>query len=295
MKTKPVLLTGDEIAQRFDLSTYDSIDNEDHERIIFFDGDTTITGNLDSDWAEAVLEELEEDTSLDSVLIMINGNLTVEGDILIGDYHPHLLVLGNVQCDVLQSGDEFIHITGDAHIKYAFYGYYNDGSITIAGTTFVPYVLNSDHESNITPEGAILINIYSDDNDCFEYDYTSEVLSKVCIRAVFKSKNKFDVWRFIDIVRSGQSPFIKGAKPTRLKHEDELAVVAENKEELLELDWSNKKLKVFPESIAKMKHLKKLILSNNNIRKIPAAIGELENLEELYLKDCDVETIHKAI
>jgi Leucine-rich repeat (LRR) protein len=292
----PVLLTSEEIAQRFDLSMYEPINNVDPDRIIFFDGDTTITGDLNTDWAEAVLEKLEEDTSLDSVLIMINGNLTVEGDIIIRDYHPHLLVLGNVQCDMLQSGDEMIHIAGDAQIKYVFYGYYNDGSITIAGTTYVPYVVNSDHDSNITPEGAILINRYSDYNDFFEYDYTRGVLPQVCIPAAFDDKGEFDVWKFIDIVRSGQSPFVEGAKPTRLKYEDELAgIIADNREQLLELDWSNKKLKVFPESITQLKHLKKLDLSNNDISEIPAAIGELANLEELYMKGCGVKTISEAI
>src|ERR1044072_9232645 len=174
----PVLLTKEEIHQRFNMTQYDPIHRLDHNRIILFEGDTIITGNLSSDWAEAILEELKADTDLSSVLIMINGNLTVEGDINIGDYHPLLIVNGNVHCNVLKSGDDTIHITGDAHIKYAFFGNYNDGSITIGGTTYVPYVLNSDHHSNIKPQGAILINTYSDHNDFFEYDYTQEVLPK---------------------------------------------------------------------------------------------------------------------
>ncbi|HEX6432019.1 MAG TPA: leucine-rich repeat domain-containing protein, partial [Niastella sp.] len=56
-----------------------------------------------------------------------------------------------------------------------------------------------------------------------------------------------------------------------------------------------KKCNVFPEAIAKLKHLKKLNISNNNISEIPAAIGMLENLEELYMEKCGVETIHEAI
>lgn len=292
----PVLLTKEEIDQRFDMSLYDPINKLDNNKIIFFDGDTTIKGNLDSDWAVAMLKELKEDTYLGSVLIMINGNLTVEGDILIGDYHPLLLVLGNVHCDVLKSGDETIHITGDAHIKYVFWGYYNDGTINIDGTTYVPYVLNSDHSSNITPEGAILINLFSDHNDFFEYDYTQEVLPQVIVPAAFNDKNDFDVWKFIDIVKSGQSPFIEGAKPTRLLNQEELErITSGNIEEVLELDWSDKKCNVFPEVITKLKYLKKLNLSENDISEIPAAIGELKNLEELYMTNCGVKTIHEAI
>lgn len=295
MSTTPVLLTREEIDQRFDMSLYDPINRLDLDRIIFFDGATTIAGDLTSDWAEAILEELKEDTDPGNVLIMVNGNLTVEGDINIGDFHPLLLVLGNVHCDVLKSGDDTIHITGDAHIKYAFFGNYNDGSITIGGITYVPYVLNSDHHSNISPQGAILINTYSDHNDFFEYDYTQEVLPQVMAPATFKNNN-FDVWKFIELVKLGLSPFVEGAKPTRLIYEEELKrITSGNIEEVVELDWSDKKLKVFPESITKLKNLKKLILSKNNISEIPASIGELQNLEELYMYNSGVKTIHEAI
>jgi Leucine-rich repeat (LRR) protein len=278
------------------MSLYDPINNLDHNRIIFVDGDITIKGDLSADWAVAILEELKEDTYLGSVLIMINGNLTVEGDINIGDYHPVLLVLGNVHCDVLKSGDDTIHITGDAHIKYAFYGYYNDGTINIDGITYVPYVLNSDHSSNIKPEGAILINTYGDSNDFFEYDYTREALPQAFIREVFDDKDEFDVYKFIDLVKSGQSPFNEGAKPARVLYEEELEkITSGNIEEVLELDWSDRKWKVFPASITKLKYLKKLTLSKNYISEIPAAIGELENLEELYMNSSGIKTIHEAI
>jgi Leucine-rich repeat (LRR) protein len=292
----PKLVSKEEINQRFDLSRYEPINNLDNNRIIFFDGDTTITANLDSDWVIEVLEELKEDTSLDDVLIMINGNLTVDGNINIADYHPLLLVLGNVQCDVLKSGDDTIHITGDAHIKYVFYGYYNDGMINIDGTTYVPYVLNSDHCSSIKPSGAVLINLYSDHNDFFEYDYTREVLEEIVVPDALDKNGDVDVWKFIDIVKAGQSPFKEGVKPTRLVYEEELErIVSGNIEEVLELDWSDKKLKVFPAAIAKLKYLKKLSLSKNNISEIPAAIGALENLEELYMDKCGIIHISEAI
>jgi Leucine-rich repeat (LRR) protein len=291
----PVLLPKEEIHQRFDMEQFDPVNRLDHHRIIYFEGDTTINGNLNAKWALAILEDLKEDADLDSVLVMINGNLTVEGDINIGDYRPLLIVTGNVYCNVLKSGDDTIHITGDAHIKYAFFGNYNDGSITIGGTTYVPYVLNSDHDSNIKPQGAILINTYSDHNDFFEYDYTREVLPQVMVPATFK-KNEFDVWKFIELVKAGQSPFVEGAKPTRLVHEEELnKIISGNIEEITELDWSEKKLKVFPASVTRLKNLKKLTLSKNNLSEIPAAIGELQNLEELYLYGSGIRTIHEAI
>jgi len=292
----PVLLTKEAIYQRFDMKRYDPINRLDHDRIIYFEGDTIINGNLTADWAEAILKSLNEDTHLGDVLIMVNGNLTVEGDINVGDYHPLLLVLGNVHCDVLKSGDDTIHISGDAHIRYAFFGNYNDGSITIEGTTHVPYVLNSDHDSNIKPEGAILINTYSDHNDFFDYDYTLEVLPQVMVPATFNKHDEFDEWQFIDLVKAGQSPFVEGTKPTRLVHEEELErIIAGNIDEIIELDLSEKKMKVIPASLARLKHLKKLTLSKNKISEIPAAIGELQELEELYMYDSGVKTIHAAI
>lgn len=293
----PKLLTQQETDERFDMSLYDPINSLDRNRVLFFDGDTTLAGDLNSDWAASILEQLGEDTSLRDVLVMVNGNLNVEGDIVISDYHPILLVIGNVYCDVLQSADETIHITGDAHIKYAFYGYYNDGSITISGKTYVPYVLNSDHSSAITPEaGAVLINTYSDHDDFFEYDYTDSTLPDVVVPAAFNAKGDFDAWKFIEIVRSGQSPLKEGAKPLRLVYGEELErITSGNVEEVFELDWSEKKLNIFPPGIARLKNLKKLILSKNKIREIPAIIGELQNLEELEIRNCYVITIPEAI
>jgi hypothetical protein len=221
----PQLLTREDIDQRFDLGVYYSnylslyymyypIGYPQINRIIFLDEDSTIKGNLDADWAKAILEALNEDASLDSVLILINGNLTVEGNIAIGDYHLLLLVLGNLHCDVLENSYDYIHITGDAYIKYVFYGYYNHGSINIDGTASVPYVLNENHNSPITPEGAILISLcYTDNKDTIDYDYTREVLPQVIIPAAFNDEGNVEVEKFIDIVKSGQSPFIEGAIP----------------------------------------------------------------------------------
>ncbi|MBO9202445.1 MULTISPECIES: leucine-rich repeat domain-containing protein [Niastella] len=292
----PKIITKEEIAERFDMSPYDVFSCLDHERIIFYDGDATIAGDLSTDWTRATLEALGEDPDTDPVLVMVNGNLTVEGDIVIGEYHPLILVMGNVYCDVLQSADEMIHITGDAHIKYAFYGYYNDGSITIDGKTYVPYVLNSDHHSSITPVGAILINTYGDRDDFFEYDYTEEVLKEVLVPACYNAKGNFDAWNFIDILKTDQSPFKEGAKPTRIVFEEELErITSGNVDEIFELNWSEKKVKEFPASITRLKNLKKLDLSKNKLSEIPAIIGELKNLEELILKNNDIRTISEAI
>lgn len=293
---EPKLLSQEEINQRFDMSPYDIIGSCKYDAILFFDGDTTITGNLDQEAVEAFLKELNSDQSVSDMLVMVNGNLTVSGIVGMGDYSPHLLVLGSVHCDVLYSSDDTMFITGDAHVKYAYYGYYNDGSITVAGTTYVPYVLNSDHHSAITPQGAILINVYSDQNDFFEYDYASEVLNESVVPEALDDKGEFDAWKFIEVVKQGQSPFKEGVKPLRIQYEEELErITSGNTDAVVELDWSDKKLKAFPPSLARLKKLKKLNLSKNIITEIPDIIGELESLEELDLSRCNIETISDAI
>ena len=293
---EPKLLSQEEINQRFDMSPYDIIGSGNYDAILFFDGDTTITGDLDRDAVEAFLKELNSEQSADDLLVMVNGNITVSGRVGMGEYSPHLLVLGSVHCDVLYSSDDTMFITGDAHVKYAYYGYYNDGTITVEGTTFVPYVLNSDHHSDITPQGAILINVYSDHNDFFEYDYTSSVLDESVVPAALGDDGGFDVWKFIEVVKQGQSPFKEGVKPLRIQYEEELErITSGNTDAVEELDWSDKKLKAFPPSLARLKTLKKLDLSKNIITEIPAIIGELEDLEELNLTGCKIEIINEAI
>src|ERR1044072_1128273 len=270
----PKLLSQEEISPRFDMSPYDIIGSCSYDAILFFDGDTTIDGNLDQDAVRTFLKELNSDQDVSDMLVMINGNLSVSGVVGMGDYSPHLLVLGSIHCEVLYSGDDTMFITGDAHVKYAYYGYYNDGTITVEGTTYVPYVLNSDHHSAIKPEGAILINVYSDHNDFFEYDYTNEVLEEVVVPAVLDDKGEFNFWNFIEVVKQGLSPFKEGVKPLRIQYEEELErITSGNIDAVEELDWSDKKLKAFPASLARLKKLKKLNLSKNIITEIPALIG----------------------
>lgn len=206
--TTPQLVTTGYIEARFNLGLYASIDQISFKQIIYFDGDAHISGNLGYDWTIATLTELNGEPDEDGVLIMVNGNLYIDGDLDIGDCQPLLLVLGDVHCQVLISGDEFIHITGDAHIQHVFYGHYNIGSIVVEGTTYVPYVLNFAHHSVIQPAGAVLINCYNDSHDFFTYNYTKEMLEEVMVPVIFDNKKRdFDAWKFIDVVVSGESPF----------------------------------------------------------------------------------------
>ena len=292
----PQLISLPEVKYRFDLSKYEPFDEFSFEKIIFFDGNAFIDGDLNQEWAEKTLADLGSEPDLDSTLILVNGTLTVAGTIHPSeDSFPFLLVLGNVQCDVLLSYDECIHITGDADITYAFDGNYNDGSIVIEGKTRVPYVLNSDHSSTLDPQGAILINYYGDADDFFEYDYTRKDFERVIVSSALDQDNRIKPTVFIKLLKAGKSPLKKGARPARLILEEELKQLSTGKSEIVELDLTGKKLKEFPVALTKLTSLKKLILNDNSIESVPAGIKDLVNLEELEMERCGLKNLPAEI
>jgi Leucine-rich repeat (LRR) protein/predicted DNA-binding WGR domain protein len=292
---KPEILTGEEAKERVDMSAYDPIGDIYFERAIYFDGDVFVNGDLDPEWAKAILIADEEEEHVTDLLIVVNGNLTVAGDVAPGEgMSPCLLVLGNLTCDVLYSADEFIHVTGDATIKYAFDGNYNDGSITIDGTTHVPYVLNSDHDASITTNGAVLINYFGDANDFFDYDYTEKDFERVMVSAVFKEQ-QFSQHAFIDLLKAGKSPLKKGVQPARLLVMQELEQLSVATEKIEVLDLRNKALDKFPALLTTLAALKKLVLDGNALTTLPDEIAALESLEELYLSDCSLQSLPDAL
>lgn len=204
---KPEVLDGEEAREKVDMSRYSPFGDFDYDRVIYFEGDVYVDGNLNPDWARAILEAEEEGTDLDDMLILVKGNLIVDGYIMPGDdSSPSLFVTGNVACEILFSGDECIQICGNADVRYVLDGNYNDGSIAIDGITKVPYLLNSNHNTSVNERGAILINYFSDSNDFFNYDYTTKDFDQILVPAVYQ-KEKLDLFAFIDLLKEGKSPF----------------------------------------------------------------------------------------
>lgn len=289
--TQYKILTEQEARQRFNVDDYEPFDCMQFHKVILLDGDTYINGDLIPDWTKKTLSILGAEAGTNSILILVNGNLTVAGNICPGFA---LLVLGNVTCEVLQSYDECIYITGDADITYVFDGNYNDGSIEIEGITRVPYVINSDHCSYIKPEGAILINYFGDRGDYFEYDYTTKDFERVMIPEVLDENMHLNPKAFINIVCAGKSPLKKGARSARQIRQDELDELLTGNDTIVELDLTSRKLKEFPRSIIK-RPLKKLILNYNFIANIPVEIKELVSLEELHMEGCGLSSLPAEI
>lgn len=287
---KAQILTREATAEIADISSYIPISKIAFERVLYFDADLSVDGDLNLDWITAVLKEQEQAVQATDVLILVKGKLTVKGDIALGEDSPCLLVLGDVKCDVLYSGNTLIHITGDADIKYALDGNNNAGGITIGGVTSVPYVLNANHETNVKPKGAILINYFSDTDDFFTYDYTVKDFRQVMVPAVFE-KDTFSRQLFISLLKARKSPLKKGAVEAKKVVLQTLEKMEVSPADVQVLDLSEHDLDRFPMVLTTMKSLKQLKLNGHKIKIVPAAIARLENLEELYLSGCELKTL----
>ncbi len=83
--------------------------------------------------------------------MIVTGNLEVSGNILNTNisYGPFLLVLGNVSAENIVSGGAEFHIIGNADVKDAIVGVYNDGSLSIEGEVKARLVINYDHDIDL--------------------------------------------------------------------------------------------------------------------------------------------------
>jgi predicted DNA-binding WGR domain protein/Leucine-rich repeat (LRR) protein len=213
-----VLLSKEEAYKQYPIKN-SIVGNIDYDAHIVVKGDVVIN----EDFGDHNVERFFFPNGRETVqeMIIIEGDLTVQGDFTLcaDPYYPCLLVLGNLYCDVFDHTNNYVHITGDAFIKYVFSGDYNHGSIDIDGTTYVPYLINSDHGCGMTPHNdTICINCYSDHDDFFNYDYYHEDLISLMDESILDIYDEeehdleFDANRFIELVKAGKSPFKKGAK-----------------------------------------------------------------------------------
>jgi len=229
--TDPIveLLNYQQAIAKFDLEKYDPLQRLSVSVVICVHGDMHIKENLDS-WHNKVLAGNSDFDG--TLLVIVDGKLQVDG-VVTGteDFNTHLLVLGDLHCEVLRSCDEVTHVTGNAVIKYVYDGNYNDGCIVIEGTTDVPYFLNQDHSSSITPcEDAVLI-CYMGDDGFFNYDLTEDDFKDALLPEIYsyevyedddddddyEVEGEFDRDAFYRVVRSGRSPFNEGYEIPRKK------------------------------------------------------------------------------
>ena len=216
------LLKYNEAIEKFNLEKFDPLQRLDVSVVIAIGGDIHIKENLD-DWHHEILAGNPDFDG--TLLIVVDGNLKVDG-IVTGtkDFNTHLLVLGDLHCEILRSCDEVTHITGNAFIKYVYDGNYNDGCIVIEGKTDVPYFLNSDHSSSIKPSKETVMICYRGDDGSFKYDITEDDLKDAFPPSIYSyelyqdeydedeiiEEGEFNKDAFYRIVKSGRSPFKEG-------------------------------------------------------------------------------------
>lgn len=218
--TNPVskFISHAEAMEKFNLEQYFPLDVVSVSGVLLMDGDTHIQEDLDS-WYE---KELKDNSDYDgSLMLIINGNLKVDG-IATGnkDFNAHLLVIGDLHCDILRSYDESTWITGNAYAKYLFDGNYNDGSIEINGILDAPYLLNSDHSSDVEPSERCILICYHGNDSFFQYDIDEDDFERAFIPEIY-SGGDFSIDAFYRVAKSERSPFVEGFKIKRLtKHSD---------------------------------------------------------------------------
>ena len=187
-------------------SVNDMLFEIEYDLILLVEGNLHIKEDLDV-WYNKQLQNAEIE-DYDATIILINGNLIVKGRIApASEAFPFLYVNGNVECHILDSYDEWITISKNAYIKYVFDGNYNDGLINIYGITHSPFILNSNHSSNVTPsKNSIIINYGHINNTHLDYDFNGN-LEKILLSELIDSE-ELDPERFKLKVMAGKSPFI---------------------------------------------------------------------------------------
>ncbi|TYP73337.1 hypothetical protein [Paenibacillus methanolicus] len=139
-----------QLRQIFSLPSYlDDYYFDPENRFLVSNGPLVLNRHLPLDWEE--LERLAPEGDRDIHGLVVLGDLTIEGNVLNTnmDSGPLLLVQGNVIARNILAGGSEIFINGDAHIREAVYGYYNHGSIEIAGTLHAGLIVMDDHMYNI--------------------------------------------------------------------------------------------------------------------------------------------------
>ena len=242
---KARFLEQEQAEQQFNLDDYAPLPSWTYDAVLLIEGDVVLESELNDKSINKHLFNNKRTTKEE--LIIIDGNLTIEGDLSIyGETgYPSLLILGELRCDSLYSYDNFIHISKDAYVHYSYYGHYNHGAIKVGGVLYVPYLVNGGHHSDLIPsEQTIVINSTGRYDDFFSYHYYEDELPQVLLKEVLYLNGEsyeFDRVRFAEFVEQGKYPFREGAKPGRELIVDKLEQMAvENT--IKNLDLTDKRL-----------------------------------------------------
>lgn len=208
MPQKEIITLG-EARKKYKIPNYHSNDDS----VLLIKGDVHLKGSINNAWLKDQLIGMSWKNNLFGLII--DGNLTVEGD-LIDDEYMELFVIRDLTCDYVFSYNGIIEIKGDAYIKYGIYGKYNDGSMDVCGKLNTPYLVSDGHSMPREAEGDFIFIEGGDEtdrdsiviDDGRESDYYEDS-QKLLVPAVWDEEDIFSVSTFFDMVRKGENPFIK--------------------------------------------------------------------------------------
>ncbi len=279
-----ILRTREDVLERFPNIPFEG----DFLPCLVWEGDTVLEHSLDYGFSQECGE---------IGAFIVTGSLTVKGDVSLYEYHPALWVQGDLIAESLQAGDCEIVIGGDARIAHLVFGYYNDGTLRIDGTTYAPFVINSDHCTTLNPApSTVLINAYSQHNDFFEYDYYSEDLERIFAKGLYNvEEERLEIDKLLERSRQKKAILKKGVLPARKIIQKKLDALLAKGEQPTTLDLRGERIKGFPKQILGLTSLRHLFLDGLALESIPDEIGQLTALEELSLKGCSLTTLPPSI
>ncbi|MFJ6378887.1 leucine-rich repeat domain-containing protein [Kitasatospora sp. NPDC092039] len=257
-----------------------------YRKVLFFDGDLT----LDGDFLAAVDELRGGDAEGDIELIVVTGDLTVDGRIALYDDRPGLYVGGRTEAETLEGGEAEIHIH-DGAFTHLVHGYYNHGSL-VAGIVETPWVIYSDHHMELSAPGARWVDNHGDDDDA-DFAVGDGIAEAFVPEVVDAEDHCLDVDAFLDRLRAGIPVLRPGARSAAESAGDVLSRALADRVE--HLDLTDRRLRAFPAEVLRMPWLRTLILDGNPIGELPEALGTLTRLEHLSVRYCGLTALPESV
>ncbi|MEV4367806.1 hypothetical protein AB0J71_12110 [Nonomuraea sp. NPDC049637] len=174
-----------------------------YREVLFFDGDLT----LDGDFLDAVKQLRGGDVEL----IVVTGDLKVNGPIALYEDRPSLYVGGHTEAETLEGGEAEICIH-DGAFTHLVYGWYNHGSLR-TGTVDTPWVIDYDHAMDVYAPGGRWVNNYDDDDDDAEFAVGDGIVEAFVPEVVDAEGRCLDVDEFLERLRAGLPVLRPGARP----------------------------------------------------------------------------------
>ncbi|MET8540823.1 hypothetical protein ABZW03_09230 [Kitasatospora sp. NPDC004799] len=163
---------------------------------LFFDGDLT----LDGDFLDAINALRGGDEERDLELVVVTGDLTVNGPIALYADRPGLYVGGRTEAETLEGGEAEICIH-DGAFTHLVYGWYNHGSLQ-AGIVDTPWVIDYDHDMELAAPGARWVNNYEEDEDA-DFAVGEGIIEAFVPEVVDAEDGSLLVDEFLDRLRAG--------------------------------------------------------------------------------------------